>query len=232
MEKIFFVSLFGLVSFQSTSQNVQLHYDFGEGRKMITSTAEVFKRDSFGSSFFFVDFDYGSKSSQVDGISRGYWELSRELRFWEPPISIHVEYDGGLFRTKTTSGAINSSYLFGTSYLFKNQNFTRTLSIQILYKYIQDANNAAFQITAVWGLHLFNRKLSLTGFADFWRQDVTVFDDNGNSSSANYVFVTEPQLWYNIKPYLSVGGEIEISSNFSGNKGFMVNPTIAIKWVL
>jgi len=208
-----------------------MHYDFGEDRKMLTTTVEMFRLDSLGSTFFFVDFDYGGKKADVTGVSRSYWEISRELKFWKFPLAIHAEYDGGMFRTKSISAPINSSFLFGGSYAIKSKDFSKTFSIQVLYKYIEDANDAAFQLTAVWGLHFFNKKLSLTGFADFWRQDVVVFNDNGEPSNADFVFVSEPQVWYNFHKHFSVGGEIELSSNFSGNKGFMANPTLAIKWI-
>jgi len=231
MKKIFIVSLFAMMSYLLKAQNVQMHYDFGEDRQMLTSTLEMFRPDSFGSTFFFVDFDYGGKKADVTGVSRSYWEISRELKLWEPPFAFHIEYDGGMFRTKTLSAPINSSLLFGGSYTVKSKDFSKTLSIQVLYKYIEDANDASFQLTAVWGLHFFNKKLSFTGFADFWRQDVVVFNDNGKPSNADFVFVSEPQVWYNFHKHFSVGGEVELSTNFSGNKGFMANPTLAIKWI-
>ena len=67
------------------AQNVQLHYDFGgalydkdlHGRPVLTSTVEMFKADKWGSTYFFVDMDYTSK-----GVAAGYWEIARELRFW------------------------------------------------------------------------------------------------------------------------------------------------------
>ena len=231
MKKYCVVSLAMVLPLVAKTQNVQMHYDFGEDRKMFTSTVEMLKRDKYGSSFFFIDFDYGGKSSNVDGISRAYMEISRELKFWNPPFAIRAEFDGGLFRTKTSSGPINNSYLLGCSYTYNNEDFTRVFSTQLLYKYIKDVNDLAFQITITWGLHFFNKKLSLTGFADFWRQDVSVFDDSGNKSSANFVFVSEPQIWYNFHSHFSIGSECEISNNFSGHKGFMVNPTLATKWI-
>jgi len=231
MRKFYLVSLLAVLPLLAKLQNLQMHYDFGEDRKMVTTTAEVFKRDSFGSTFMFVDFDYGGKVADVDGVSRAYMEVSRELKFWKPPIAIHAEFNGGFFRNSKTSLPINNSFLLGCSYSFANKTFTRTFSTQILYKYIKDVNDAAFQFTFVWGLHFLNRKLSLTGFADFWRQDVKVFDDSGNATEKKFVFVSEPQIWYNFHSHFSVGGEVEISSNFSGHKAFMVNPTLAIKWI-
>jgi hypothetical protein len=53
------------------------------------------------------------------------------------------------------------------------------------------------------------------GFADFWRED-NVF---GTSETTDFVFLAEPQLWYNFSQHFSLGGEVEVSSNFAGNKG-------------
>jgi hypothetical protein len=50
------------------------------------------------------------------------------------------------------------------------------------------------------------------------------------TGTLNYVFLTEPQLWYNFTNHFSVGSEIELATNFAGTKGFAVNPTIAVKW--
>lgn len=218
------------------AQNIQLHYDFGEDRKMPTTTIEMFRPDSAGSTFFFVDFDYGSKSSDVNGVSLAYTEISRNLRFWDIPIDIHAEYNGGFGQFKinnTSSGAytINHAALLGATYSIHNADFSKVFTLQVLYKYIDQKMDATFQFTGVWGLHFFDRKVSFTGFADLWKEDNIVFDDDGVASESEYVFLTEPQLWYNINKNISLGGEIEISSNFGGNKGFMANPTLAAKWI-
>lgn len=63
------------VSFVTCAQNIQLHYDLG--RNSLTSTVEMFRPDDWGSTFFFVDFDYHWKASGA------YWEISRELCFWQ-----------------------------------------------------------------------------------------------------------------------------------------------------
>lgn len=232
MKRILTTTLLAALFLSATAQNIQLHYDLGKDRQMFTTTVEMFKPDKLGNTFFFIDFDYGGKAADVNGVSLAYWELARELKFWEAPIAMHVEYNGGMFRTKTFTAEINNSYLFGPSYSMNNEDFTRTFTLMGLYKYIQDSENASFQVTAVWGLHFFNRKLSFTGFVDFWKQDNVLFDSDGNMSTGKFVLLSEPQLWYNINEHFSVGGEIEISSNFGGNKGLMVNPTLGLKWNL
>ena len=87
----------------------------------------------------------------------------------------------------------------------------------------------SFQITGVWNLNYFKNKLTVSGFADFWRED-NVVGPTGNTKNTKYVFLSEPQFWYNATDHLSLGSEIELSSNFAGHAGFMVNPTVACKW--
>lgn len=217
------------------SQNVQLHYDFGKDRKMFSTTVEMFKPDSWGSTFFFIDMDYGSEASQVDGINLAYWEIARSFKVsknsnFEP----RIEYNGGFGRgqfqdeddnTIQYNYSINSAYLVGLQYTWNSKDFSKIFTLSANYKYIHDKNKAAFQITGVWSLNFFKQKFSMTGFADFWRED-NVF----GGTSTKYVFLTEPQFWFNANKHFSIGGEIEMSSNFANNKGFMVNPTMGAKW--
>lgn len=229
MRKFLLISLLAMFSYMVNAQNVQLHYDFGKDRQMLTSTIEMFKPDDWGSSFFFVDFDYGSKNSDVEGISLAYMEISRDLKFWKAPISIHAEFDGGFGQFKATpfngAYAINNSYLFGPAYSWNNESFTRGFTLQALYKHIKDKHDATFQITGVWYMHFMEGKITFSGFADFWKED-NIFGTNETS----FVFLSEPQLWFNATKHFSVGGEVEISNNFGGNEGFMVNPTLGLKW--
>ncbi len=206
------------------SQNVQFHYDFGKDRHYETTTLEMFKPDKWGSTFWFVDMDYGS--NDVKGVSLSYFEIARGLKFWDNPFELHVEYNGG-FGQFMPGGAyqINDAWLFGGNYTWNNADFTRVFTLQAMYKSIRNYNKESFQITGVWGLHFFNKKVSFTGFADFWREEQVL-----DSKSTNFIFLTEPQLWYNVTDHFSFGSEVEISSNFSQNKGFMVNPTLAVKW--
>ena len=239
MKRLFTALVVGLFALPAFTQNLQLHYDMGEGRKMVTSTVEMFKADQMGSTFFFIDMDYGSEASEVDGISLAYWEIARSFKIvknssFEP----RIEYNGGFGRgqyeiiddadiiVNDYHYSINSAFLVGGQYTWNNADFSKVLTLQGNYKYIKDKEDASFQLTAVWGLHFFNRKLSLTGFADFWKEENTYLDED----ATDYVFLTEPQIWYNAMEHFSVGSEVEIASNFGGNKGFKVCPTVAVKW--
>ncbi|WP_138431467.1 DUF5020 family protein [Fodinibius saliphilus] len=231
MKKFLFIVLITVAYTSVSAQNIQTHYDFGNDRQMLTTTIEMFKTDDYGSTFFFVDFNYGGKVANVDGVSLSYLEIARDLKFWDNPFTIHAEYNSGMFRTSNFSAPINSAYLFGGGYTFSNSDFSKTLTLHAMYKYIENKEqNNSFQLTAVWGLHFLNGKVSFTGFSDFWKEENVVFDESGAPTNAEYVFLTEPQLWYNFNDHLSAGTEVEVSSNFGGHKGVMVNPTLAMRW--
>lgn len=211
----------------ANAQNIQMHYDFGhglydelDGRPKLTTTVEMFKPDKWGSTFFFVDMDYKNT-----GVAAAYWEIARELKFWEAPFSAHVEYNGGL-------NFVNNAYLVGPTYTYNSSDFSKGFSVSAMYKYIQkntEPNN--FQLTGTWYWHFLQQKLSFTGFVDFWREKNVL---TGNE----YVFLTEPQFWVNLNKFnfasddfnLSIGGEIELSNNFAGRDGFYCIPTLALKW--
>lgn len=218
-----------LASVRSYGQNVQLHYDFG--RKSATTTVEMFRPDTGGSTFFFVDFDYSPK------VSGAYWEISRELCFWNKSkvnwLSVHLEYNGGL---STAVGSFNNAWLAGLTYSGHNKDFSKTWSLSAMYKVIPGTSDAMgksqihnFQITGVWNLDFFNHWLSFNGFADFWREMMPF-------QGTEYIFIAEPQLWVNLwnikgmeKCGLSFGTEVEMSCNFNG-KGFGVMPSVGVKW--
>ena len=210
------------------AQNVQLHYDLGKDRKYLTSTVEMFKTDNWGSTYYFVDMDYGAGGAQ--GVGMGYWEISRGLKFWKSPFELHVEYNGGFGQFKATpyNGAyqINDAWLFGGNYTWNTADFSKIFTLQAMYKTIQDKNTSSFQITGVWAIQMLKNKVTFSGFADFWRED----NFAGTSDMTKYVFLTKPQLWYNCTEHLSLGTEEDISANFSGHKGFMVNPMLSAKW--
>lgn len=211
------------------AQNVQLHYDMG--RNCATSTVEMFRADGAGSTFFFVDLDYDPK------VSGAYWEISRELCFWQDSkvnwLSVHLEYNGGL---NTSAGSFNNSWLGGLTYSGHSKDWSKTWSLSAMYKAIPGTIGlngkrqiSNFQITGVWNLDFLNQWLSFNGYADFWKEAIPW-------QGTEFIFMTEPQLWVNLrnikgweKVNLSLGTELELSCNFV-SKGFHALPTVAAKW--
>jgi len=221
MKKLFLslLLLAGLGLYAQT--NLQLHYDLGKNRGYFTSTIERFKPDSHGSLFYFVDMNYNA-----DGPTEAYFEIARQLKFWDGPFAAQIEYNGGLHAETGMNFQINNAYLLGAAYNWNSADFSRGFSLSALYKNIQgNAEPHNFQLTGVWYMNMLKGKLSFTGFADFWREK-NAFLGTG------YVFLSEPQLWYNFNKNISAGGEIEVGYNFAGVAGFKVCPTIAIKYNL
>lgn len=211
------------------AQNVQLHYDFGEERSFLTSTVEMFKPDQWGNTFFFIDFDYSNQSNA--GLA--YWEIAREFKLGNSPLSAHIEYNGGI----ATFGSFGNAYLAGPSFAWNAEDFSKGFTLMAMYKlinYLPDEDQHNFQITAVWYLNFAGGKLSFTGFADFWKEKTIVSSDYFATvqgiSEADFIFLSEPQLWYNVGEHFAVGGEIELGYNFGGVEGFKACPTLGAKW--
>jgi hypothetical protein len=226
MKRILLPFLFVTGLFTAQAQNIQLHYDMGKDRKFLTSTVEMFRPDSWGSTFFFIDMDYSSDARNVDnGVSLAYWEVARSFQWTEnQKFRPRVEYNGGIFKLDGEDAPfvpIENCWLGGIERTFASADFSKILTLQANYKYIRDKEDASFQLTAVWTVQMLNEKLTFAGFADFWKEKMFWGSD--------YRFLAEPQLWYNASKNLSLGSEIELSNNFVFN-GFRVNPTLGIKY--
>ena len=260
------VAAFAFALGAKAQTNLQTFYDFGKDRGHVTTTLEGFYGDKWGNTFFFVDYDYNSKNSkdQVYAPSGTYFEIARCLNFWQntklAPLSFHVEYNGGAYNGYT----INNAFLFGADWFLHSKDFRNTLNLKVLYKAInynhsdksmgynldgsKKKSDVPLQFTAVWGMQdLFGVKgLRFSGFADFWWEDHTVcpyindkkagYRDWSKVEDAKFVFLSEPQLWYNVGQYfgvdnLNIGTEIELSYDFGTGKGFVVRPCLGAKWV-
>lgn len=95
------------------SQNIQLHYDLGHSlysdltpRQSVTTTVEMFKPDTWGSTYFFIDLDYKN-----DGVKGTYWEISREFNVSKnKQFAAHVEYNGGAETGETDDNYYGNRY--------------------------------------------------------------------------------------------------------------------------
>ncbi len=217
------------------AQNVQLHYDMGKAndkrasdRGYFTSTLEMFRPDSLGSTFFFVDMDYNGKNGD---ISTAYMEIARDLKFWKAPVAFHVEYNGGIFANDKTNfgGAIRNAYLIGASTSFNLGKFS--LGAYLAYKHFNGGGKEGLDVqwTGTWFSMFANGKITFSGFVDVWSQDAS--NSIGKPDGKTWVLVSEPQIWYNFNKNLSLGSEVEISSNFVfGSNKLEIMPTVAAKW--
>ena len=226
------------MTISANAQNVQVHYDFGrhlypdqeEGRQSVTMTLEQFKADKWGSWFYFVDVDFSNKF--VEGA---YTEISREFNIGKKGFAAHVEYDGGLNRF----GSFQHSALLGGAWNGHSADFSKTYSVQLMYKYLAHKDNHggcshSAQLTEVWGLDFCKGLLRFSGYCDLWY-------DNG--VNGRLVLGSESQFWVNLwhlprindNAKWSVGTELEISNNLvwptdGKNNRFYAIPTVAMKW--
>ena len=243
MKKAFlFVAIIATALCAKAQVNIQEQYDFN--REHLTTTLEMFKTDNWGSTFFFTDIYHPLIASMPQGY---YTEIARGLNFWQNTklgaLSAHVEWNGGQLA--------NRAWLFGAEYFLHSEDFRYTLTCEVLYKNIIDGKqDVPLQFTIVWGCNdIFGVKgLNFSGFADFWWEEREWGSDENLQpvENTNVVFISEPQLWYNIGnlfgcPNLFIGGEVELAYNFAGgwypypekfhkNKGFTAAPAAGLKW--
>ncbi len=240
MKKIVAFAGFSLLAVGAFAQtNLQVFYDLGKDRKLVTTTLEMFKGDDWGSTFFFVDYDYTTKDqrdAKIYGTQSTYMEIERALNFWQDTqlgaLSAHVEFQAGRF-----GGFSARNWLFGAEYFLHNADFSNTFTLALLYKTYTDKNasDLPLQFSGVWGMNnLFGVEgLRFSGFLDVWGEnaDWNIADPDDDTS---FKFLSEPQLWYKVGqffdcPNLNVGGEVELSYNFR-DKGFVCNPCLGVKW--
>ncbi len=225
------------------AQNLQLHFDprhaiHGKDnfpRNYVTSTFEMFKPDKWGSTFMFVDLDFNMKKGNI-GLA--YLEIARDQNLGKLPFKAHVEFNGGVGKTHEGFGfSIENAYMLGASYPFAvGKFFFNTYATYKMYTFEKTSHD--IQWTLTWNANFFNDKVTLCGFFDIWSQN-KMKQKEGWKSGKKAVIITEPQFWYNVNSNLSLGTEIEITSNFytiydkdsgMGRDKAFVNPTLAVKW--
>ena len=205
-----------LVTATITAQNFQLHRDLERGH--FTTTFEMFKMDKYGSTFTFVDFDYNA----TVGTGFAYYEIARVLKTAKMPVGLHVEYNAG----HANNFSLNEAWIFGANYSKGNAKWG--FSTYGGYKAFTGADKGNFQVTGTWYWNVIADKLTFSGFADYWTEN----GDFGPFHTDKNVFLAEPQIWYHLNKIFSIGGELEISSNFGAANDDKIKgrPTLAIKW--
>ena len=232
---LLFVALAASIASKAQAQNLQVLYD--TNRDCITTTFEMFRPDAFGSTFLFVDMDYGTYAPVKGRAIGAYTEIAREFCFWQDTkwnwLSAHAEFNGGF---NTAAGSFNNAWLLGLTYSGHSADFSKTWSVTASYKAIPGTVGLnlkkqphSFQLTGVWGISFLDGWCSFSGFADLWREPRVW-------QGTNFIFISEPQLWVNLNKIegwdnvnLSVGGEVELSNNFV-EKGFRALPALGAKW--
>ncbi len=247
MKKLFSLVIVLVAAFSgATAQNIQFHYDLGHSlykdltpRQSVTTTVEMFKPDDLGSTFLFIDIDYKN-----DGVKGAYWEIAREFNVTKnKQWAAHIEYNGGAETGETPSDYYGNRYqhavLAGGAWNWHSSDFSKTFSVQLLWKYNFANHHRDFrpfnscQLTEVWSTTFAHGLCTFSGYCDTW------YDKKVNG---NIIVQSEPQFWFNLntikgwnKIKLSLGSEVEVSNNFvynerGENNRFYAIPTVAAKW--
>lgn len=213
------------------SQNLQLHYDFGEDRKYFTSTFEMFKPDEYGSTFMFIDFDFNFPGN--NSISLAYFEIARYIAIYKK-LSLTLQYNDGLTAVSAQelgniAVTLNQTWLAGIS--LPIDLYYIILNTDLLFRKTYGSEAPDGQITITWFIPFLDNQFSFTGFIDIWMQDELLRLRDTPSDNKEIVFLAEPQIWFNIAPHISLGTEIEISNNFLPfQDDIKVMPTFAVRW--
>ncbi|MBN1482998.1 DUF5020 family protein [candidate division KSB1 bacterium] len=224
MKKISLLLFFPIVL---CSQNLQLHYDFGQDRHYVTSTLEMFKPDETGAWFWFVDFDYNTEKKSAN---LAYWEIARyfALPVLDKKLSFKIEYNDGFFIGDSQNDGYWGAPFYNawlTGFGYNVDIAAINVQTDLLFRYMPVSDCPDWQLTVVWSASFLRDKILLVGYFDLWTQDLY--------HNKEWIFQAEPQLWYMKSEKFGIGGEVEISRAllydlYQFDWKFM--PTLGLRW--
>ncbi len=226
-----------LLSTVVSAHNLQLHNDFrhsidpeNNDKNYATFSFETFKQAGYGSLFMKMDLDLKGRNNNIGNL---YTEISHTLKFWKFPVFMHLQYCGGLgFINQTTNGYyINNAYLIGAAYPFQWQN--AWFSTFLAYRYNNfDRISHDIQFSFYWGKNILSEKISITGHFVIWSENNNHGDAwTDNLDGKKFLFLSEPQIWYNLNKLWAIGSEIKLFYHvYSYSDQLLIYPTVAIKY--
>jgi len=209
--------LLGFSLHHACAQNLQLHYNTGKDRGYFNHTLEMFKPDTFGSTFLFVDLDYNMAGNKT--MSLGYFEIARyiTLPIGNRKLDVTVQFNDGV---DYFIGPLGQAWLAGLSYPLRIGNFE--IKADVLYRAAQGSEGPDAQLTLAWYHAWMNDRLVFTGYLDAWTQ--------GPSGDKKGAVMAEPQLWYRFWNALSAGSELKTHYHFMPDDKLHAYPSLALKW--
>jgi len=219
------------------AQSVQLHYDLrhsvdprNNARNFPALTFKHFKSMEFGSFLIKVEADLNGSRNNV---SKVYSEITQTLKFWDPPVFLHLEYTGGigLFDDATGGYYLDNAYLVGAARPF--QWMGSWASIYLAYKYTnfrRASHDPQFSI--YWGKG-FLKRWDFASTAVMWTQNKNHGDaSTGNLSGKRFSFLAENEIWYKVASRIAVGSETRVSVNvYATDHRLHVYPTIGVRYL-
>jgi hypothetical protein len=219
------------------AQNLQVHYDWrhtvdpqNNPRNFPELTFKSFKALEFGS--FLLKLEVNLDGSRKNA-SKAYTEVSQTLKFWTPPIFLHLEYTGGLglFDGGTGGYYLDNAYLIGAAHPFQWQG--SWANIYLAYKYTNSPKPSHDpQVSLYWGKG-FGDHWDFASTAVCWTQNKNHGDPwTANLSGKRFAFLVENEVWYKPFANISVGSEIRVSYNVYATDGrLLIYPTIGTRYL-
>ena len=209
-------------------------YNFASDSPIVSAKLESWSVDNWGDSY--LSSGFGFKAVPLS-LSSGYLDIARNFNFWHNvPIlkdfSLQAEFNGRI-------NMDNSNFLAGLSYTVPLER--NVLRASVLYKTFNGGASSAFpvQLTLLWRLYdIFGMEgLDFRGTARGWGEYTGYWYGESNpveGDPGEFIIVANPQLWYAVGHFfgacnLSVGGELELSYNWLGRRGFHARPSAGLK---
>lgn len=236
--------------------NIQLHSNvstlmYGKGSSLasslplFTTTFEGNGWDNLGSTYYFIDLEFGNVNNKGDNrLAGNYFELCREWCFWSKSkakdLTIHTEVDAGVgyggdsFGTTQMGWDFTSAFLLGLSYSwFGDDYFTQ---IQALSRYeLKDrygSGGEGWQLTFVWSYTPVDW-FEFSGYMDLNQNPL----GKGLNDAKTVHLALEPYIWFKINSSWAFGSRVRFTYNcYQGTEGFdqkvYCAPTVAARWTI
>lgn len=219
------------------AQELQLHYDWrhtvdprNNARDFPALTFKTFKALGFGSFLLKLEADLNGTQHNV---SKGYFEVSQTLRFWNAPVFALGEFTGGLGVFDGGSGGyyIESAYLAGAAYPFQWQGGFANVSLAYKHTNFPQASRDA-QATLYWG-RPFRQRWAFASTGVFSTQNRNHGDEfTAGMTGKRWPFLIENELWWRAVGLVWLGSEVRISRDVYATDGrFLIYPTLGIRYL-
>ena len=222
---------------ETAAQNLQLHYDLRHAvdpaatpRNYPALIFKSFKTMDYGSFLVKVEIDLDGNRYNV---SKVYTEITQTLKFWKPPIFLHLEYTGGLGLFDGASGGyyLDNAYLIGAARPFPWLGAWGSIYVAYKYTNFPSPSNDP-QASVYWGKP-FPHRWEYGTTAVFWTQNKNHGDIwTAGLHGKRFVFLVENEIWYKPTAAISVGSRINVSSNvYATNGRLLIYPTVGARYL-
>jgi hypothetical protein len=218
------------------AQQLQLHYDFRHfidpslnKRNFASLTYEYFKsNDSTGSFLLKMQTDFSGENSNIGQL---FLQVSKNLRYWRPPVYLSLTYSGGLGVAPPSYGYyLTNSFGIGAAYPFQWKGAWFSTSVVYRYNAFPKPSHDA-QLTFYFGKGFFQYKLLVAGSLVGWSENRNQGTDfTVGQRGKKIAFFGDPQVWLNVTKTLSVGSRINVYYHtLTTENQVQVYPTLALK---